>query len=90
MDSWRVRAKELKEKVFDILSCAKGAEQVHIIDALYHLGVSYQFEKEIEEALKNMFDTYNDDASTKDDLYTVALRFRLLRQNGFHASTSNI
>lgn len=51
------RANELKEEILDMLSCVRGPEQVCLIDALYNYGASYQFGKEIEEALKNMLNT---------------------------------
>lgn len=72
-----------------MLSCADGAERVYLIDALYHDGVCYHFEKEIEEALEKIYTTYDDDA-IEDDMYTLALRFCLLRQNEFHASSRKI
>ncbi|XP_050220084.1 alpha-copaene synthase-like [Mercurialis annua] len=54
-----------------------------LIDAVQRLGVDYHFKSEIKEALQKIFD---DDHEIKD-LYTVALRFRLLRQHGIKVSS---
>ncbi|KAF8391450.1 hypothetical protein HHK36_023755 [Tetracentron sinense] len=69
---------ELKEDVRRMLRVAadKPSLKMKLIDAIQRLGVAYHFETEIEEALQQMYDT--DD----HDLYSVALRFRLLRQQG--------
>ena len=49
---------------------------------MQRLGVAYHFEKDIKDILANLVD-----ANIASDLYTVALQFRLLRQNGFFIST---
>ena len=63
------------------------SQQLGLIDALQHLGVAYHFEREIQEALEQIYATYNDHNDVEDDdLYNVSLRFRLLRQLGFKVS----
>ncbi|GMJ11485.1 terpene synthase 21 [Hibiscus trionum] len=59
-----------------------------LIDAVQRLGVSYHFEKEIEDKLEKI---YNDMKSNdvEDDLYTTALRFRLLREHGYRVSSGD-
>ncbi|XVE80840.1 hypothetical protein DITRI_Ditri15bG0012800 [Diplodiscus trichospermus] len=64
------------------LTMDKPSQKLHFIDAVQRLGVAYHFEKEIEEALKNIYHDRNDIES--DDLYTTAVRFRLLREHGFN------
>lgn len=61
--------------------------KLDMIDTIQRLGVSYHFESEIEASLQKIFDAYSE-LNHKDgnDLHTTALRFRLLRQKGFHAS----
>lgn len=61
---------------------------LELIDNTQRLGVSYHFEKEIEESLKH---TYNNMCSCGEfddhnNLETIALRFRLLRQAGYNVS----
>ncbi|GMP66355.1 hypothetical protein CsSME_00026745 [Camellia sinensis var. sinensis] len=47
--------------------------------------VSHHFESEIETAFRHIYETYYDhhDDKANDDLYTIALLFRLLRQQGY-------
>ncbi|KAK8517267.1 hypothetical protein V6N12_032463 [Hibiscus sabdariffa] len=49
-------------------------QKLPFIDAVQRLGVSYHFEKEIED---------------DNDLYTTALRFRLLREHGSDVSCAS-
>ena len=66
----------------------KPSQQLNMIDHIQRLGMSCHFENEINEILKqiheNCFST--NDLQTDDDLYTTALRFRLLRQQGYNVS----
>ena len=82
------QVEDLKEKVRRRLITAAGnpAQQLNYIDAIQRLGVAYHFEREIEEALKHIYDNYYDVEHKDDDLYNVSLQFRLLRQQGFNLS----
>ena len=60
-------------------------QQLGLIDALQHLGLAYQFEREIQEALEHIYTTFNDKIDV-DDLYKVSLSFQLQRQEGFKVS----
>ncbi|KAM7486312.1 hypothetical protein LguiA_002321 [Lonicera macranthoides] len=66
--------------------------QLKLIDAIQRLGVSYHFESEIDVALKNHLANFNvsfgkcNKINDGDDLYMLALRFRLLRQRGHYVS----
>ncbi|CAL1358236.1 unnamed protein product [Linum trigynum] len=66
------------------------ADKLRLVDAVQRLGIGYHFEPEIEKALEKVHDMGGDlfanigDKGT--DLYHAALRFRLLRQQGFPAS----
>ncbi|KAK4539090.1 hypothetical protein RGQ29_031979 [Quercus rubra] len=61
-------------------------EKLELIDAIQHLGVSYHFEGEIDEVLQQIHKYhYTCDVQESDDaLYTIALHFRLLRQQGYN------
>ncbi|XP_039012311.1 (+)-delta-cadinene synthase isozyme A-like [Hibiscus syriacus] len=64
-------------------------QKLAFIDAVQRLGVSYHFEKEIDDELENIYhDMKSDDVEY--DLYTTALRFRLLRQHGYRVSCGNL
>ncbi|KAG8387558.1 hypothetical protein BUALT_Bualt02G0033900 [Buddleja alternifolia] len=58
-------------------------KKLELIDAIQRLGVAHHFTQEIEKSLKYIHDTYND----YNDLHTVALLFRLLRQHGHFISS---
>ena len=63
-------------------SASKSPELLKLIDSIQLLGLAHHFEREIEEALKDMYGTYSlvDD---NDDFTNASLRFRLLRQEGY-------
>ncbi|GMI65466.1 terpene synthase 21 [Hibiscus trionum] len=84
-DITQLEYEELKEQVRRML--VNPSQILDLIDAVQRLGVAYHFEKEIEDALQiidhhhcNHVQVDDDD----DDLYTTAVRFRLLREHGFN------
>ncbi|PSS20954.1 (-)-germacrene D synthase [Actinidia chinensis var. chinensis] len=76
----------LKEEVRSMLVGVgrKPAEKMILINALERLGVFYLFEKDIEDQIQQMFTNFED--SHDDDLFTVALHFRIFRQHGYKMS----
>jgi NH3-dependent NAD+ synthetase len=85
------QVEELKEKVRKMLMAPgeKPSQKLNFIDTIQRLGVSYHFEKEIQEILQQLHKTLHDcdhDHENDDDLYTVALRFRLRRHHGYYIS----
>ncbi|KAK9268344.1 hypothetical protein L1049_000093 [Liquidambar formosana] len=80
---------ELKAAVRRKLVAAadKPSKKLNVIDAIQRLGLAYHFKIEIEEALEHIFRTYHKENNHEgDDLYHVALRFRLLREQGYPIS----
>ncbi|XP_065048743.1 alpha-humulene synthase-like isoform X2 [Musa acuminata AAA Group] len=77
------RAAELMEQVRSMFKDTTDILQtMDLVDSIQLLGLSYHFEKEISEALNRVHDAdFNDHA-----LYDTALRFRLLRQQGYHVT----
>ena len=55
-------------------------EGLNMIDAVQRLGIDYHFQQEIDQILHKQMSTV---VSASDDLHEVALRFRLLRQQGY-------
>nr|UZT70947.1 terpene synthase 2 [Paeonia delavayi] len=55
-----------------------------LIDSIQRLGLAYHFENQIEQALEHIYGTPLEE--DEGDLYHVALRFRLLRQQGYNVS----
>uniref|UniRef100_A0A2N9FCW8 Terpene synthase N-terminal domain-containing protein n=1 Tax=Fagus sylvatica TaxID=28930 RepID=A0A2N9FCW8_FAGSY len=66
----------------------KLSQKLNLIDVIQRLSVSYHFENDIEKALQQLHMTFHNpnDHENDDDLYTVALQFRLLRQQGYRIS----
>ncbi|XP_062162911.1 (-)-germacrene D synthase-like [Alnus glutinosa] len=84
------QVQELKEKVRTMLitPSENPSQKLNLIDAVQRLGVSYHFENEIQEILQHSHKTLHDlnDHENNDDLYTIDLQFRLLRQQGYYIS----
>ncbi|MCL7025262.1 hypothetical protein MKW94_023839 [Papaver nudicaule] len=75
--------KEKEKQVKGMLKkVSKPLEKLELIDVIQSLGISYLFEEEICKILENMY--HDDDQKMNDNLYATSLRFRLLRQYGFH------
>ncbi|KAK8589118.1 hypothetical protein V6N12_023524 [Hibiscus sabdariffa] len=55
-------------------------QKLRLIDTIKRLGVSYHFEREIEEALHSVYEL---DCQDHQTLEATSLRFRLLRESGF-------
>ncbi|KAK6158778.1 hypothetical protein DH2020_006092 [Rehmannia glutinosa] len=62
------------------------AEMLNLIDNIQRLGISYHFQTEIEQQIRNFYNA-NNPSIESDDLHTVALYFRLLRQHGHDISS---
>ncbi|MCL7039844.1 hypothetical protein MKW94_007038 [Papaver nudicaule] len=56
-----------------------------LVDTIQKLGIDYHFDDEIKVAL-DIVDSTKDMDICGGDLYTIALRFRLLRQHGYQVS----
>ncbi|MQL69414.1 hypothetical protein Taro_001706 [Colocasia esculenta] len=81
------RVANLKKEVLEMLrngNCHPSSK-MSMIDAIERLGIAYHFEEEISEVLEQI---YGAQLETKD-LHMVALRFRLLRQEGHNISADN-
>ncbi|KAH0679772.1 hypothetical protein KY284_020857 [Solanum tuberosum] len=77
---------EVKHMIISTTTTSNDIEQkIHLIDTLERLGIYYHFEKEIEDQLSKMFD--QNVIHEEDDLYKIALYFRLFRQHGYPISS---
>ncbi|XP_047975453.1 gamma-cadinene synthase-like [Salvia hispanica] len=74
----------LKKEAAIILTAATSSELIVLVDKLERLGLAHHFETEIEGKLRQVYD----DSGVDYDLFTTALRFRLLRQHHYHVSCS--
>ncbi|NP_001233805.1 linalool synthase [Solanum lycopersicum] len=88
-DKYMKRLNKLKKEVKKMMMTVEGShdeelEKLELIDNLERLGVSYHFKDEIMQIMRSI--NININIAPPDSLYTTALKFRLLRQHGFHIS----
>ncbi|XP_021719583.1 probable terpene synthase 13 [Chenopodium quinoa] len=63
-------------------------EELVIIDAIQRIGLEHYFRDEIGAALEKHYDLYYSTIGEgTDNLHDLALRFRLLRQQGYYVSS---
>ncbi|KAJ1377988.1 Terpenoid cyclases/protein prenyltransferase alpha-alpha toroid [Sesbania bispinosa] len=63
--------------------------KVDLIDSICRLGVSYHFEQEVDEVLQHIHKNYVENGeigALEDNLRSLAVLFRLLRQHGLYIS----
>ncbi|XP_042515298.1 (-)-germacrene D synthase-like [Macadamia integrifolia] len=79
------QVEELKEVRRMLVAHAnESLKKLSLIDSLQRVGVAYHFEGEMEKAMEQIYDAPNHGFDDNNNLYTVALRFRLLRQQGYN------
>jgi (-)-germacrene D synthase len=68
----------------------KSSAKIHLTDSICRLGLSYHFEHEIEQVLQHIQNNYveNGELTIEDNLCTISVLFRSLRQQGIHVSPS--
>ncbi|ONK72264.1 uncharacterized protein A4U43_C04F17540 [Asparagus officinalis] len=77
---------ELKEEAAALLSINKKdiGTTLSLIDEIQRLGLEYHFKEEINESLRHVLA----EVEEIDDTHSVALSFRLLRQQGYYVSSN--
>ncbi|XP_059292849.1 alpha-farnesene synthase-like isoform X1 [Lycium ferocissimum] len=87
---YKVEAEKLINEVSCTFSNTVSLALLELVDRIDKFGLSSYFEVETKEALEKIIKCMNSGASyssSKDeDLYAIALCFRLLREHGYHAS----
>uniref|UniRef100_A0AAN0LWU8 Terpene synthase n=1 Tax=Olea europaea TaxID=4146 RepID=A0AAN0LWU8_OLEEU len=82
----RQRQKEEVKNLLEVIP-DDSLHKLDLIDTIQCLGIGYHFETEIEKSLKFIYHTCHVNHDEQDsDLRTIALRFRLLRQEGYYVS----
>ncbi|KAK7257293.1 hypothetical protein RIF29_31162 [Crotalaria pallida] len=80
----------LKKEVSKMIVSAneKPLTKVDLIDSICRLGLQYHFESEIEQVLQQYHNNFveNGEITLEGNLHTLALLFRLFRQEGFRVS----
>ncbi|XP_030523549.1 (-)-germacrene D synthase-like isoform X2 [Rhodamnia argentea] len=85
------RIERLKGEVSNMLkdATAKPSQKLNLIDQIQRLGIAYHFEIEIDQQLEQIQRSYSGfHCGDNNDLHTVALLFRLLRQHGYTISSA--
>ncbi|KAG6577414.1 hypothetical protein SDJN03_24988, partial [Cucurbita argyrosperma subsp. sororia] len=84
------QAKQFKGEVKKMLisSNRNHFKILNLVDSIQRLNVSYHFENEIDQILEQIYANYREftNIDSNDDLYTISLLFRLLRQQGYKIS----
>ncbi|CAL1367287.1 unnamed protein product [Linum trigynum] len=87
--AWEEQIEVLKPDVKRRLSAPIDhlAERLNLIDVVERLGLDYHFEEEIDHIMRQVHQNNHgcNNIDEDDELNTVALRFRLLRQHGYKA-----
>jgi hypothetical protein len=81
------RINELKEEVSGMFQSSKNVvETMNLVDVVQRLGIDRHFKEQIAAAIDSIHSSEFNSAS----LHEVALRFRLLRQQGYWVSAGTI
>ncbi|KAH6767701.1 hypothetical protein C2S52_018684 [Perilla frutescens var. hirtella] len=75
----------LKKETTTTITTATSTKLMVLIDKLERLGLAFYFQAEIDEKLQQVYNN-SSNSNEDDDLFTTALRFRLLRQHEHHVS----
>ncbi|KAL2331550.1 hypothetical protein Fmac_019131 [Flemingia macrophylla] len=91
-DKMKHQAQILKEEVKMMFQSSNQniMQKLKFIDSIQRFGISYHFEKEINQALEQISNTLiknNTIINQNDNHYFLALLFRLLRQQGYQISS---
>ncbi|XP_031265517.1 (-)-germacrene D synthase-like [Pistacia vera] len=88
------KLQELREDIKKMLKADvnKPAAKHDLVDAIQRLGVSYHFQTYIDQILEKVYKAHEDSGlqNENDDLYSISLEFRLLRQHGYNISSADI
>nr|QBM78972.1 beta-cadinene synthase [Petunia x hybrida] len=85
----KLEHEELKDTIRKLLmeTADDTIPKLVLIDTIQRLGVGYHFDNEIETSIQNILDASQQSDNINDNLYVVALRFRLVRQQGHYISS---
>ncbi|CAI0428427.1 unnamed protein product [Linum tenue] len=90
VNGWNEQIEVLKSNIASTLSSAADNKTLDLIDLIERIGIDYHFEEEIEQILGQEYGNIascSNNYKDNDNLHTVALRFRLLRQHGCNVSS---
>ncbi|GAV89772.1 Terpene_synth domain-containing protein/Terpene_synth_C domain-containing protein [Cephalotus follicularis] len=86
-EEYKRLAEQLKEKVKDMfVEAVDQLAKLNLVDRIAKLGLAYLFEKEIRDTLDTMASFEISNPNVEQNLYAIALYFRILRQHGYEVS----
>ncbi|KAL0550274.1 hypothetical protein IC582_014780 [Cucumis melo] len=80
---------EVKEEVRSMFAAVENSsERLSLIDSIQRLGLSHHFQEEINEVVLEHIEKFrkDNDNDADENLYIIALQFRMLRQQGYYVS----
>lgn len=82
IEEYAEEVKRMKEEVKALINSEEmdPLSRLELIDCVQRLGLGYHFVEQISKALSSIYD---EPAQDLEDLHSVAVRFRLLRQHKF-------
>nr|WNI01966.1 terpene synthase [Psidium guajava] len=88
-DDLRIKHEEKVKRLIDFLNerVNEPVESLIIVDTIQRLRVNSLFREQINAILQWQYTHFTSLNHGKDDVYEIALRFRLLRQEGYHVPT---
>lgn len=86
-EEYKEELENMKEEVRGLIRANQEdlLTKLELIDVIQRLGLQYHFEAEIQLALDKIH-KWPEGPRFSNDLYATALRFRLLRQQGYNVS----
>jgi hypothetical protein len=89
-DMARAKKEDVRKIILNVANAVSAdlAPKLELIDTLQRIGVAHHYREEIAELLRDVHD--NKDARECDDLRISALRFYLLRKQGYNVSPGNL
>ena len=78
------QVEELKDDVKRLIHAETDVlAKLELLDSIQRLGLKYQFQEDLKQAVDVIYNNNSADAWLRDDLYTTALKFRILWDYGF-------
>lgn len=81
----------LEKTATQLRTTTQAVEKLKLIDTIQRLGIGYYLEEDIKATLQSQLELeLSNTLSSEDNLFTTALRFRLLRHNGFQITSGTV
>ncbi|KAL8131259.1 hypothetical protein AgCh_007254 [Apium graveolens] len=93
-DKYIKQVNELKDEakllIYAVADTDMPLAKLELLDSVQRLGLKYQFQNDIKQAIDAIYNNSTDAWLSDDDLYSTALRFRIFRQHGYTVSSQDV